>query len=386
MLNAFNPTFFDRLRLHTHKHTMPAVPNNSKILVTSGSGFVGSWVVNVALREGYQVRTTVRNTKKGEYLDKLFTARYGPGKFEYIVVADLEDEGAFDEAVKDVAAVLHTGSPFYTHVDGDPDSLIKPAVNGTRNVLGSVLSHGSGVKRVVITSSNAAITNRLSAPTKHTVEDWNTYSPAAVEKDPLNVPGIDAYCASKTLAERAAWDFVAKHKPTWDLVTVNPVMVYGPIIHQVAGADPASLNTSSKALYNFLQGKVEASTWKEYGGNAVDVRDVAAAHVLAIEKEEAGNNRFPAVYAAYSWQQFADAVHSSPVILDAIKNKVSKGDPTKGQTPDKFGNSLDRTKSEEVLGITFHDLREQVDSAYISFADYEKRNWEGIPDLKLLDL
>ena len=191
-------------------------------------GFVGSWVINVALREGYKVRTTVRSTSKGEYLDKLFAARYGPGKFEYVIVADLEHEGAFDEAVKDVSAVLHTGSPFYVHIDGDPDSLIKPAVNGTRNVLGSVLKHGSAVKRVVITSSNAAINNSNSGPKKNTVEDWNTYSPAAVAKDPKNVPGIHAYCASKTLAERAAWDFVAEHKPSWDLATVNPVMVYGP--------------------------------------------------------------------------------------------------------------------------------------------------------------
>ena len=104
---------------------MPAVPKGSKVLVTSGSGFIGAWTCLLALREGLAVRTSVRSNEKGDYLKELF-ARYGD-KFEYCIVEDLEKEGAFDEAVKGVQGIAHTGSPFHFDIREQQRSALSPA-------------------------------------------------------------------------------------------------------------------------------------------------------------------------------------------------------------------------------------------------------------------
>jgi nucleoside-diphosphate-sugar epimerase len=153
---------------------MPAIAPNSLVLVTGASGawlcssrscshltcrppgFIAIHCVRLLLEGGYHVRATVRSKDKGEYIAELLGKRY-PGKFEYVVVEDLEHEGAFDAAAHGVAGVLHTASPFHFDSEGRAlDALINPAVNGTKNVLRSVLKADT-VQRVVITSSFAAI-------------------------------------------------------------------------------------------------------------------------------------------------------------------------------------------------------------------------------------
>lgn len=158
-------------------------------------------------------------------------------------------EDAFDEVVKGVDAIEHTASPFHFNVS-DPQELIRPAVAGTTSVLQSALKFGTSVKRVVVLSSTAAIqTVGLDHPKVFTEADWNEAAIKEIETKGKDANPVDAYMASKTLAERAAWTWYEKNKSSisWDLVTLNPPYVFGPIIHECKGVE--SLNTSAGLWY-----------------------------------------------------------------------------------------------------------------------------------------
>lgn len=271
---------------------MPAIAPGSLVLVTSGSGFVGAWVCLYALRAGYRVRTTVRSDAKGAYLQQLF-ASYGREQFEYVVVPDLCTPGGFDAAVAGVAGVIHTGSP----VDGDPaqhpdDSFIAPALQGTTNVLDALRAHGSTAQRVVLTSSVSAIQSPDPSPNAvFTHEDWNTAGLQLYQADPTGSGRAHAYDASKVLAEKAAWDYVEKHQPPFDLTTICPTYVFGPPIHQIAGS-PDKLNFSLRIQWELFSGHVGPDAYQTPKGNYVDVRDVADAHVRSLQLPEAGGQRY----------------------------------------------------------------------------------------------
>lgn len=228
---------------------MPAVGPNSLVLVTGASGFVAVHIVHQLLERGHSVRGTVRSSEKGDYLKKLFS-RHGD-KFQYVIAEDVEKAGVFDEAVKGVDGVLHTASPFHFDAENEAlDKLVHPAVKGTKNVLSSIIKEKS-IKRVVVTSSFAAILDRnadghTNGTKVYTEENWNEtdsresgekgnhQSPMdgyrAVSLDPCSSLRFDAdfmalLLQSKTLAERAAWKFQEAHQPPWDLATVNPPLI-----------------------------------------------------------------------------------------------------------------------------------------------------------------
>lgn len=158
-------------------------------------------------------------------------------------------EGAFDEAVKGMDAIEHTASPYHFKAD-DPDELIIPAVHGTTRVLESALAYGSSVKRIVITSSVAAVLETLPEPKVFTEADWNDGSVVEVKEKGRAASQPGKYRASKTLAERAAWEFVEKNKDKigWDLVVLNPPLVFGPVLHEVESTDV--LNESMHTWYH----------------------------------------------------------------------------------------------------------------------------------------
>lgn len=246
---------------------MPAVISG-KVLVTGANGYIAVWLVQKLLEQGYSVRGTIRSASRAKHLNNLFS-KYGD-KFELLIIEDITkvrllstclelnidmvsmgQDGAFDEAVKGVDAIEHTASPF--HFDAvEPSEIIGPAVAGTKSILESARKFGTNVKRVVVTSSVAAILNTLPNPTVFTEEDWNTTAVEDCEKNGKNASPFSKYRASKTLAERAAWDFVEKHKGSlpWDLVVINPPFVFGPFLHEVTGA--GSLNQSLSDWYKTI--------------------------------------------------------------------------------------------------------------------------------------
>ena len=223
---------------------MVAVLPPAKVLVTGANGFLAVYTVQKYLQAGYSVRGTVRSLSKSAFLTEKFSD-YG-GRFELVVVEDITKEGAFDEAVKGVDAIAHTASPFHyqsTNPDGmslfplrkhvlfnkmKPD-LIIPAVQGTTSILNSALKHGSTVKRVVATSSAAAVREPTTVPRIFNEGTWNNASVEAVKTKGSAAGAVAIYMASKTMAEKAAWDFVAAHKSdiSWDLVVINAPWIFG---------------------------------------------------------------------------------------------------------------------------------------------------------------
>ncbi|KAF9237170.1 hypothetical protein BU15DRAFT_76272 [Melanogaster broomeanus] len=267
---------------------------------------------SVLAKSSYLVRLA-RSVAKGEHLKKLF-ASYGD-KFEVVVVEDIAKDGAFDEAVKGVDAIEHTASPFHLNAV-DPDELIIPAVNGTVGMLKSVLK--DEVKRVVITSSGVAVHRDDPNPLTFTESDWNDQCLEVLKKfadegRKNEAPNLAKYRASKTLAERSAWEFVnsPENQPRikWDLAVLNPPLVLGPAIHEVT--TPSSLNTSAAMFYNYVANGAKASAaGNDFLANTgtcwIDVRDLAEAHALALETEAAGGERFIVSAGLWKWQDFSE--------------------------------------------------------------------------------
>jgi nucleoside-diphosphate-sugar epimerase len=250
--------------------------NGESVLVTGGSGFVGIHSIVQLLKTGYRVRTTVRSLKReADVRGMLKGAGVEPGDRLSVVAADLLSEAGWAEAVAGCDYVLHVASPFPASAPKDEDELIRPAREGTLRVLR--FARDAGVKRVVLTSSFAAIGYghaRLDRPFSEA--DWT---------DPTS-PEITAYVKSKTLAERAAWEFMAREGGTLTLASVNPVGIFGPVL----GAD---LSTSIQIVQRILNGDLPAVPRLSFG--CVDVRDVVDLHLRAMIDPAAKGERFLAV-------------------------------------------------------------------------------------------
>ncbi len=248
----------------------------SNILVTGGSGFIGSHTILQLLAAGHQVRTTVRNLKReGDVRAMLKEGGAEVGDRLRFVAADLEKDAGWPEAVAGCEYVLHVASPFPPGVPKNEDELIVPAREGALRVLRA--ARDAGVKRVVLTSSFAAIgygQKEQNAPFNET--NWTD----------ANGEGVTAYAKSKTLAERAAWDFVAEEGGGLELSVVNPVGVFGPVL----GPD---YSTSILLVQRMMDGAMPGVPRLYFG--AVDVRDVADLHIRAMTHPAAKGERFLAV-------------------------------------------------------------------------------------------
>ncbi|KAJ7354212.1 hypothetical protein DFH08DRAFT_854411 [Mycena albidolilacea] len=339
---------------------MPAV-TSGKVLVSGANGYIAVWVVRALLEEGFAVRGAVRSADKAAHLHETF-ASYGD-KFELIVVPDITQEGAFDEAVKGVDAIEHTASPFHFQVD-EPDELIRPAIHGTVGILQSALKHGTLVKRVVVTSSSAAVLQVEPEPKTFSELDWNQQAPKEVAELGRAAPAMTKYRASKTLAERAAWDFFEKHKNEigWDLVVLNPPFVFGPTISHAP--TPAALGTSARQFYTMLTEESSPAT-RHTGSSWVDVRDLGRAHVLALLKAQAGGERIIVSAGPFVWQDWLDAAPHSP------HGKYQKGVPGSGKDA-VHQIRYDASKSVRVLGMEYRTMAE---TARDTAADWEARGW-----------
>lgn len=248
----------------------------STVLVTGGSGFIGSYCILQLLEKGHQVRTTVRNLKREADVRAMLKAGGAePGERLSVFAADLEKDAGWANAVKGSDYVLHVASPFPASVPKDENELIVPAREGALRVLKA--ARDAGVKRVVLTSSFAAIGyGAIPKDRPFDERDWT---------DP-NGPNVLPYAKSKTIAERAAWDFVAREGGSLELSVVNPVGVFGPVL----GPD---YSTSILLVQRFMDGAVPGCPKLYFG--AVDVRDVADLHVRAMTDPAAKGERFLAV-------------------------------------------------------------------------------------------
>ncbi len=243
------------------------------VLVTGGSGFIAGHCILQLLEQGHTVRTTVRSRSREASARQVLrdAGMVGEERLEF-VEADLTDDAGWAEALAGIDVVLHVASPVQPgHVENEND-LIVPAVDGTRRVLRA--ARDAGVTRVVLTSAFHAVSwGHPHDAHVFTEADWTV----------LDGPGVDAYGKSKTLAERAAWDFVASEGAGLELVTMLPVAVMGPVMG-------ASISGSNHIVQNILRGAMPG--FPAIYIPIVDVRDVAAAHVLALDAPAAAGERF----------------------------------------------------------------------------------------------
>ena len=246
------------------------------VLVTGGSGFIGAHCIKRLHEEGYRVRTTVRSlSREGEVREMV-----GDGPLE-VVAADLTADDGWAEAVAGCEHVLHVASPFPLAQPKNEDELIVPARDGALRVLRA--AREAGVRRVVMTSSFAAIGYGHGHP--DTVFDETNWTD-------VDGPGVSAYAKSKTVAERAAWDFVNADGDALELAVVNPVAVLGPLL----GPDAS---TSIALVKRLVDGSMPGTPKVTFG--LVDVRDAADLHVRAMTAPEASGERFLALGEEFRW-------------------------------------------------------------------------------------
>ena len=241
-----------------------------KVLVTGATGYIGLHCVQQLLSQGYVVNGSIRSPeRKNEVLDALKNSGTSIENLN-LYVFDLTSDEGWDEGMEGCDYLLHIASPLALE-NHTEDYFVKPAVEGAKRALKFAKKHR--VKKVVLTSSVAAIFETGEEKTFYNENDWS---------NPDN-PGISNYSKSKTLAEKAAWDFVEQESNPFELAVINPALVIGPSLS-------GDLGVSNKAIEMVVTGKMPVAIPIQFG--FVDVRDVASAHILAMQNDSSNGERF----------------------------------------------------------------------------------------------
>ncbi|GJD04508.1 NAD dependent epimerase/dehydratase [Colletotrichum higginsianum IMI 349063] len=346
------------------------------VLLTGANGFIAQHILAQFLEAGHSVLAVVRSESSASRLRATFRS-YPPPQLDIAIVPDITAPGAFDAVLASdppLDAVLHTASPFDFRKGNASADFLDPAVKGTTEILRGVARAAPSVKRVVVTSSTAAVVNvfqpAVSDPPKiYDERDWLEVSQQDVEE--AQDPRL-AYLASKVFAEKAAWAFVAEEKPSFDLVTINPPIVYGPPYDPSTLASPQDLNQSNFILYAGLLAPELTSASPvppEVLHLYVDVRDVARAHLLAVTKPDAGGNRFVIGAGGVSNQKIANVLRER---FPELRHRIPEGDPAKAALPEGiFG--LDPSLAGRVLGLEYKSLEDTIVDTATPIVELERR-------------
>lgn len=324
----------------------------SKVLVTGATGFIASHLILELLERGYEVRGTARSAAKADALNTILSDYAGKSVEIELVSLDLTRDEGWAEAIEGVDYVQHVASPFPATQPKTDDELIIPAREGALRALRA--AKAGGVKRVVLTSSVAAIDNGWgkSGPGLYDETSWTTLD------GPELVP---AYSRSKTFAERAAWDYVQGEGDGLELAVINPAAVLGPAMSE-------DVSTSLALVTACMNGSVPALPPLAFG--LVDVRDIATAHVEAMIRPEAAGERFLMSADSLWFKDVAEILREAyperkiprsemPVWLAKIFALFT---PALKQSAHRLGriNHYTNDKARTMLGIEFRSVRESV--------------------------
>ncbi|WP_448101064.1 SDR family oxidoreductase [Luteibacter jiangsuensis] len=275
--------------------------NDTLVLVTGGTGFIAQHCILALLNHGYRVRTTVRSLEREtEVREHLKEGGADPGDRLSFVTADLGSDDGWARAAAGCAYVMHGASPTPTGHQTSEDEWVRPAVDGNLRVLRA--AREAGGRRVVLTSAFGAICaghGQMKRPFNE--NDWSD----------LTSKNVWPYQKSKTLSERAAWDFIASEGKGLELSAINPVAVLGPVL----GAD---YSHSIRLIKNMMDGQPGNP---KINSGFVDVRDVADLHVRAMTHEAANGERFLAIAGESMW--LADVAKVLKQRMGPTADKVS---------------------------------------------------------------
>ncbi|KAF8999412.1 hypothetical protein BDQ17DRAFT_752668 [Cyathus striatus] len=323
-------------------------------LVTGASGFIAGHVIDQLLKKGYRVRGTARGAK-AESLSKTINV---PG-LEFAQVDDLA-KSDISEVLKGVDVILHVASPLPGAAS--VDVMLNSAIEGTLNVLRQ--AERAGIEKVVVTSSCVTILDpdykRVFSGENLTESDWGkvTVEEAHAHAEEQGF----VYSASKILAEKAAWDFAKKH-PKLDIATILPTFVYGPYPPNFPPSSKNNLSTNA-IPYELIKGNVPGFSIP----TVVDVRDVAKAHILALDLPRAAvaeDKRFIVNYGLYSWRQGAEHLKKTHPEIKTIDIASLADIPPNIST-------IDATRSREVLKLEYTSPDKMLDDFVESIAEVEK--------------
>jgi dihydroflavonol-4-reductase len=282
----------------------------SRVLVTGGSGYLGTHLIAALLRSGRSVRTTVRSTAREAELRAAVRRGEADDAGLEIVAADLMADDGWPAAVAGCDEVHHVASPIPIAQPDNPDELIIPARDGALRVLRA--ARDAGARRVVLTSSFAAVGYTPKAGAEFTEDEWT---------DP-DTPGLAPYPRSKAIAERAAWDLMNSDDGDTELVVINPTGIFGPTLTTAMGS-------SMQLIKMMLDGTMPLAPRQRFG--VVDVRDVADLHVRAMAAPSAAGKRFLAVAdgPTLSFLEVAEILRRrlGPLAANAPTEEVPGDDP-----------------------------------------------------------
>lgn len=337
---------------------MEGASDSTSVLVTGAGGFIASHIIKQLQEEGYKVRGTLRSLEDEDKVKRLTELCPEAAHKLELVAADLTKAESWEPAVKDITYVIHVASPFPSQQPKDENEVIAPAVEGTQAILKACVQAKS-VKKVVMTSSSVAVHyGQGEANKSYNEEDW-------MEPETLN-----AYGKSKTMAEKAAWEYV-KELPDEDkieLAVINPAYVMGPVIN-------GSQCVSMEIIKRLLERQMMCLPKLNFA--IVDVRDVAAAHIKAMTTQEASGKRFLVVnenlwlkeIAQILANEFKSRGYNVPTsnypnamlkLIGLLNKNIKAVIPQCGKVT-KFDNS----KMKEVLGVTPNETKDTlIDMAY----------------------
>jgi len=352
-----------------------------RVLLTGASGFIASHILAQLLEQGYKVTATVRSPSKAQQILDLHPDWKENVTFAF--VPDVIAPGAFNELFKSqtpgFSYIIHTASPVTFTVEDVKRDLIDPAVRGTTEILKAAHEFGGRqVKRLVLLGSAVAIMNSFEdinvEGKPYTEKDWNpvTEAQAVQSQNP-----VWAYNVGKALAERAAWDFLDKEKPVFDLTVINPDIIIGPMIQPIQEAK--SVNTTNVfACYSFFNGeraKEDISKTILPYWHFVDVRDVARAHILSLTNPAASGQRIILVSGLITPQLVANTIRKN---FPSLRDRVPEGKPEQILPDDIKPTGWDTSKSHEIFGKDWKyiDLETSLVDTVKSLLDLEKK-WSG---------